>query len=188
MLQSIFEKLIQVSKRGRPNIEPVISFLCIIITESTNEVKSKFRRVFQYLKQTIGDKRIMGADILSRLGTWVNATYVLQTDLKIHTRNGITFGYGMIHCNSRNQKLNKKSSTEARSFGVSDYLPYNIWICLFMGAQGYGIKQNILFKYNHSSINMEKNGKNSCTGNSRPIDIFYLFVKERVENIKGPCL
>ena len=130
----------------------------------------------------------MGADSLSQLFTSFDAAYGVNPDINIHNGGCISFGYGMIHFKYRNQKLNKKSSTEARSFGVSDYLPYNIWICLFMGAQGYGIKQNILFKYNHSSINMEKNGKNSCTGNSRPIDIFYLFVKERVENIKGPCL
>ena len=64
---------------------------------------------------------------------------------------------------------------------MSDYLPYNIWICLLMGSQVYDIKQNILFLDNQSSINMEKNGKKSCTGNSRNIDIRYFFAKERIE-------
>ena len=77
----------------------------------------------------------------------------------------------MVHCKSRKQKLNKKISTKKKVFGVSDYLPYNIWIYLFMGAQGYDIKQKILFQDNQSAINMEKNRKKLFTGKSRHIDI-----------------
>ena len=40
-----------------------------------------------------------------------------------------------------------------------------------MGAQGYDIKQNILFQDNQSTLNMEKNGKKFCTDNYRHIDI-----------------
>ena len=50
-----------------------------------------------------------------------------------------------------------------------------------MGAQGYAIKQNILFQDNQSTINMEKNGNNSYTGNYRRINIRYFFAKNRVE-------
>ena len=39
--------------------------------------------------------------------------------------------------------MNKNISIKAKVFGVSDYLPYNIWIFLFIGAQGYDIKQNV---------------------------------------------
>ena len=62
----------------------------------------------------------------------------------------------MVRCKYSNQELNTKNSTEAEVFGVSDYLPYNILICLLMGAQGYDIKQNIFFQNNQSAINMEK--------------------------------
>ena len=98
------------------------------MTKSTNEGKYKFRRVLQYLKQTIGDNSIMRSDSLIQLCTWVNATYVLQPGLKSHTGNGMSFVYGMIHCNSTKQKLNTKISPEAKTFGVSDYLTYKIWI------------------------------------------------------------
>ena len=53
-----------------------------------------------------------------------------------------------------------------------------------MGAQGYDIKQNILFQDNYSAINMEKNGNKSFTGNSRHIDISYFFANDRVESNK----
>ena len=62
----------------------------------------------------------------------------------------------MVHFNSIKQKLNTKISIEAKVVGVSDYLPYNIWIYLFMIAQGYDIKQNILIQDNQSEKNMEK--------------------------------
>ena len=53
-----------------------------------------------------------------------------------------------------------------------------------MGAQGYDIKQNIFFQVNHSAIKTEKNGKKSCTGNSRHIYIRYFFAKDRIERKK----
>ena len=52
-----------------------------------------------------------------------------------------------------------------------------------MGAQGYAIKNNVIYQDNQSAIRMEKNGQNSCTGNSRHIHIRYFFVKNR--NYKG---
>ena len=97
----------------------------------------------------------MGADSLSQLCTSFDAAYGVNPDLNIHTGGCISFGYGMIHFRYRKQKLNTKSSTEARLVDVIDYLPYKIWIFLFMGAQGYNIKQNILFQDNHSAIKMK---------------------------------
>ena len=54
-----------------------------------------------------------------------------------------------------------------------------------MGAQGYDIKQNSLFQDNQSAIKMEKNGKKSCAGNYRYIDMGHFFAKERVESKKN---
>ena len=96
------------------------------------------------------------------------------------------FEYGMVYCNSIKHKLNTKISTEAEVVGVSDYLPYNIWIWLFIGAQGYDIKQNILFQDNQITIKIKKNGNNSFTCNSSHIDISYIFDKDRIESNKIP--
>ena len=126
----------------------------------------------------------MGADSLSQLCTWVNAAYGVHPDLKIHTGGCMTFGYGMVHCTSSKQIMNTKSSTEDKVVSISDYLTYNICIWLFMRAQGYGINQNILFQDNQSAIHMEKNGKKSCTGNYRQINIRYFFANDRTESKK----
>ena len=50
-----------------------------------------------------------------------------------------------------------------------------------MEAQGYGLKENIYYQDNQSAMRMEKNGRNSCTGNSRHINIRYFFIKDRVD-------
>ena len=50
-----------------------------------------------------------------------------------------------------------------------------------MDEQGYTVKNNILFQDNQSTILMLKNGRNSCTGNSRHVNIRYFFVKDRIE-------
>ena len=121
---------------------------------------------------------------LSQLCTWVHAAYGLRPDLKSHTGGCMSFGYGVVYCNSSKQKLNTKSFTEDKVIGVSDYLPYNIWIFLFMESQGYDIKQNILFQDSQSEIKMDKNSNKSCTGNSRHIYIRYYFSKDKIESNK----
>ena len=52
---------------------------------------------------------------------------------------------------------------------------------MFLEEQGYGIKNNVIYQDNQSAILMEKNGRNSCTGNSRHINIRYFFVKDRID-------
>ena len=46
-----------------------------------------------------------------------------------------------------------------------------------MEAQGYKFKDKVMFQDNMSATKMEKNGRNSCTGNSR----HYFFVKDRLD-------
>ena len=105
----------------------------------------------------------------------------MTADMKSQTGGAMSLGLGVLHGKSSKQKLNVKSSTEAELVGVSDYLPYNIWLMMFMSAQGYEIVDNTLYQDNQSTILMLKNGRNSCTGNSRHIHIRYFFVKDRVD-------
>ena len=43
------------------------------------------------------------------------------------------------------------------------------------------MKENVLYQDNMSAIKLEKNGRNSCTGNSRHISVRYFFIKDRVD-------
>ena len=51
-----------------------------------------------------------------------------------------------------------------------------------MESQGYKIENNTLYQDNKSAILMEINGRNSCSGNSRHINIRYFWIKDRVGN------
>ena len=93
----------------------------------------------------------------------------------------ISLGVGIVHGKSAMEKINRKSSTEAEVVGTSKYLPYNIWFLHFMRAQGYEIRSNTIFQDNKSAIMMERNGRNSCTGNSRHINVRYFWVKDKID-------
>ena len=52
---------------------------------------------------------------------------------------------------------------------------------MFMAGQGYPITTNTLLQDNESAIKMERNGRSSCTSNSKHIHTRYFFVKDRVD-------
>ena len=134
-----------------------------------------------FIKGTINDKRIIGASDLSTIFMWIDAAYAVNADMKSQTGGAMAMGIGVLHGKCSKQKLNVKSSIEAELVGVSEYIPYNIWLLLFMDMQGYEVKDNVLYQDNQSTILMLKNGRNSCTGNSRHINIRYFFVKDRID-------
>ena len=178
---SIVAKLLWIMKRSRPDIEPTISFLTTRVANPNFKDWEKLKRCLQFLHNTVNDKRIIGTDSLGMIYTWIDAAYAVHPNMRSHTGGCMSFGLGTVHCRSSKQKLNTKSSTEAEVVGLSEYAPYNIWLVMFLLEQGYSIASNMVYQDNQSAIRMEKNGRNSCTGNSRHIHIRYFFVKDRVD-------
>jgi hypothetical protein len=82
---------------------------------------------------------------------------------------------------STKQKLTTRSSTETDIVGDDDFIPAICWTRYFMKAQGYGVKENLLFQDNKSSIILEKNGKASSSKRTKHINIRYLFITDRVK-------
>mmetsp|Transcript_9529 Transcript_9529/g.13501 ORF Transcript_9529/g.13501 Transcript_9529/m.13501 type:complete len:352 (+) Transcript_9529:3702-4757(+) len=181
---SIVEKLLWLIKRGRPNIEVPVSFLCTRVQESCWSDWLMLRCVLVFLKHTTNDVRKIGMHNVGDLITMVDASYAVHQNMRGHTGGLMTMGRGFLHSKSSKQKFNAKSPTESEVVGVSEYLPYFIWMNHFLEAQGYKIKNNILYQDNMSAIKMEKNGHNSCTGNSRHIHIQFFFVKYKVDKGK----
>ena len=181
LFHTVVAKLLYIMKRARPDLETSIGHLCTRVTKSDEDDWKKLRRIIAWIKCTIEDKRIIGATSLCEIFTWIDAAYAVHDDMRSQTGGVISMGHGVLHCKSGKQKLNVKSSTEAELVASSDYVPYNLWLIMFMGQQGYPIKDNTLFEDNQSEIRMLKNGRNSCTGNSRHIHIRYFFVKDRVD-------
>jgi hypothetical protein len=139
-----------------------------------------------YLRGTLDEFLSLGADDLTIMKTWVDASYGVHKDFKSHTGGAVSFGRRAIMCKSAKQKPNTKSSTQAELVGASDYLPYPIWGKKFLEGQGYFLKENIFYQDNKSTIQFEKNGRRSCGPNSRHIDIRYFWIKDRLglENIE----
>ena len=181
VFHSVAAKMLFITKRGRPDLEPTVQFMCTRVTKSTEQDWIKMRRLMLYLKNTINERRYIAIKDKGAMFTWVDAAYAVYEDMRSQTGGAISFGLGVVHCKSSRQKLNTKSSTESEVVGVSDYLPYNIWMTLFLKEQGMILYKNVLYQDNQSAMKMLKNGRESCTGNSRHIDIRYFFVKDRVD-------
>ena len=177
---SLVAKLLYLKKRARPDIEPTVAFLCTRVSSPDEDDWKKLRRVMCYLNQTVDDLRYLGCSNLNSVFTWVDAAYAVHPNMRSHTGGATSLGWGIIHSKSSKQKLNTKSSTEAELVGVSEYLPHNIWLINFMKEQGYKVGHNVIYQDNQSAIRMEKNSRNSCTGNLRHIDIRYFFVKDQI--------
>ena len=127
-----------------------------------------------------------GDDDITKMKLWVDVSYGVHDDCKSHTGRAISFGWGVFLTKCQKQKLNTKSSTEGEIVGVSDLLPNMIWARMFLGEQGFILKENILYQYNQSAIKIEKNAKRPSGQKTKHLDNMYFFIKERLntENIK----
>jgi hypothetical protein len=92
----------------------------------------------------------------------------------------MSLGKGGIYGASTRQKLVTKSSTEAELVGVSDVLPQVLWTRNFLTAQGYHIKDSVVYQDNKSAILLEENGRSSSSKRTRHIDIRYFFITDRI--------
>ena len=129
------------------------------------------------MNKTIDDKRVIGVTSLKTLVTWVDVAYVVYRNMRSQMGGMSSFGFEAIQTKCLKQKTNAKSSTEAELVGVSEVLPYNIWMTIFLKVQGYELEENILMQDNMSAIKMGKNGRKSCTWNSCHIDVRYFLSK-----------
>jgi len=121
----------------------------------------------RYLHTTRGLHLTLSADDLRVIKWYVDAAFATHPDFKSHTGGTMTMGTGASQILTRKQKLNSRSSTEAELIGVDDAITQVLWTKLFMEAQGYPIKKNVLFQDNKSSILLETNRRSSRALNIR---------------------
>eukprot|EP00957_Ditylum_brightwellii_P138868 10584949-Ditylum_brightwellii.AAC.1 len=79
--------------------------------------------------------------------------------MKSHTGGLLMTGKGAVFATSTKQKLNTRSSTEAKLMGVNDLMPQILWIQYFLEAQGVEVKDNVVYQDNQSAMKLERNGK-----------------------------
>ena len=132
LFHHIVAKLLFIAKRARIDIALTIAFLCTRVSKSTEQDWNKLARLLKYLHNMIDMPRILQANDLTVLQTWVDASYAVHADMKSHTGGCMSFGRRVFNVKSSKQKLNTKSSTESKVVGASYYLPGVIWFTHFM--------------------------------------------------------
>jgi hypothetical protein len=158
-----------------------IGFLCTRVSKITiQDQRTLLRWVLEYIKGTIDLEYTLGADSMSKLRTWVDASYAVHPAMKSHTGGVMSFELGGFVSKSSKKKLNTKSSTEAELVGASYFLPNTIWVKMFLEAQGYKMEENLLEQDNEGAIKMETNGRTSAGPRSRHIDIQFFWIRDRM--------
>ena len=90
--------------------------------------------------------RIIGGFNLTEFFTWIDELYDIHPKMRSQTGVVMPMGCGILHCLSSKQNINAKGSTEAELIGTSEYVPFNVWMVLFLGSQGCKMKKNIIFQ------------------------------------------
>ena len=93
----------------------------------------------------------------------------------------MSLGGGAVISSLQKHKINTKSSTESELVAIDNVLTTILWTLCFIEAQGYSIKQNIIFKDNLSTINLAVNDTFLSSKITNHIKAGYFFIKDKIE-------
>jgi hypothetical protein len=110
----------------------------------------------------------------------VDALFAVHPDMRGHTGGVMTMVRGFPLDKSTKHKLNTHSSTESENVAVNNLISQILWACLFMKAQGFFVRDNILYQDNKSAMLLETNGRASSSKRTRHIEIWYYYVANQV--------
>ena len=174
-------QLLYLGKRARPDLQTAVSFLTTRVTSPDRDDFRKLGRCLRYLNRTKHYALTLEANSMLSIKWWVDASYGVHPDLRSHTGGTMSLGKGSIYSSSIRQKLNTRSSTEAELVGVNDMMGLILWTRNFLEAQGYEVKDNVLYQDNESAILLEKNGQRSSSKRTRHLEVRYFFVTDNVK-------
>ena len=172
--------ILYLAKKTRPDIQTAVSFLSTRVKEPSIDDWKKLGRCIRYLSSTRDLVLTLEANNDGVIQWWVDASYAVHPNMRSHTGATMTLGKGSPFSMSTKQKINTRSSTEAELVGVNDAMALIIWTRLFIEAQGYVIKDNVVYQDNQSAILLENNGKRSSSKKTRHIEIRYFFVTDNI--------
>ena len=78
---STLAKLLYLEKRGRPDLEPTVSFLSTRASKPNHDDWTKLERAMSYLNKTKGDVRVIGCDSIDIIFTWVDAVFAVHNNM-----------------------------------------------------------------------------------------------------------
>jgi hypothetical protein len=177
---NITAKGIYVNKRARPDISLSIAFLTTRVKGPDIDNWRKLCHLVEYLRSTCELPLILTADGTGVLSWYVDASFAVHPDMRWHTGGAMTMGMGFPLDKSTKHKLNTRSSTESEIVAVNNLIPQILWARLFMKAQGFVVRYNILYQDNKSAMLLETNGRASSSKRTRHIEIWNFYVTNRV--------
>jgi hypothetical protein len=178
---NLVAKNLYATKRARLDTCTAIAFLTTRVREPDKDDCTKLVHLMRYIRGTHTMLLVLSANGSGILKWWVDASFAVHPNMGGHSGGGLSLGHGFPIVSSTKQKLNTRSSTETEIVGADDFMPVICWTRHFMKAQGYGVKDNVLFQDNKSSILWEKNGKASISKRTKHINIRYIFITDRVK-------
>ena len=113
---------------------------------------------------------------------FIDSSFAIHPDFKSHGGVVGRFigGKGAVNSGLEKQKLNTDSSTTLELVRTHQFLPRIIYALLFLNAQGYKVKKNVIYQDNKSAILLEKNGKRSAGKRTRAMNIHYFMIMDQI--------
>jgi hypothetical protein len=178
---NLVAKTLYSTKRARSDTWTAIAFLTTRVREPDKDDWTKLVHLMRYIRVTGTMPLILSANGSGILKWWVDASFAVHPNMRGHLGGGLSLGRGFPIVSSTKQKLSTWSSAETEIVGADEFMPAICWTRYFMKAQGYGVKDNVLFQDSKSSIILEKNGKASSSKRTKHINIRYFFITDRVK-------
>ncbi len=163
-------QLLFLCDQARRDIQVAVAFLTTRIKKPGMDDWGKLRRVLKYLKGAKHMKLTLTIDDLLMIRWWVDASDRTHMDCNGHTASIISLGGGTCVSSLTKHKTNIKSSTDSELIAVDDAISMILWCLYFIEAQGYSVKQNIVFQDNQSTMRLAVNGSLSyskCTKHTK---------------------
>ena len=109
----VVTKLIYIMIRAGPGGEKSISILCKRVSKRDMGASKNLNRLLSWVKKTIHDKKVIGAESFTYVYTWIDAAYMFNKKIRSHTGWAISIVHGVLHEKGSVQNLNTKISKEA---------------------------------------------------------------------------
>jgi hypothetical protein len=166
---NLVAKALYATKRARPDTCTAIASLTKRVREPDKDDWTKFVHLMRYSRGTRTMPLILSANGSGILKWWVDASFAVHPNMRGHSGGVLSLERVFPIVSSTKQKLNTRSSMETEIVGADDFMPAIYWTRYFMKGQGYGVKDNVFFRDNKSSILLEKNGKASSSKRTKHI-------------------
>ena len=148
LFHQMVAKALFLCKRARPDIQPIVTLLCMRVKKPGKSDWNKLVRMMKFLNSKVNDKLILSArNGVSNIEWYIDAAFAVHPDFRSHTGATQHFkdGKGATQSISAKQKLNTYSSAIAESVVVGQPLPLVVWAPSFLAEQGCSAETNCIY-------------------------------------------